>query len=122
MLAAFVAWGAFAASACYAQPKSIDGNVPEGRALALQACTSCHVVAADQPYMPILKRTPRPPDFKDIANKPNVSAAWLRDYLASLPAIPKESKMANPDLTEEEMRDVSAFIMTLRGTSPQSSR
>jgi len=46
----------------------------------------------------------------------------LRAYLASLPVIPKNSQMANPDLTEEELRDVSAFIMSLRDKSPLSSR
>lgn len=133
VFAAVVALNAFTATVPYAQPKPIqpkpiqpkpiDGDVAAGRTLALQACTGCHLVASDQPYRPILKRTPRPPDFKDIANKPDVTAAWLRNYLASLPAIPtKSSQMANADLSEEEMRDVSAFIMTLRDKSPISSR
>ena len=105
-----------------AQPGSIDGDVTAGRKLALDACTGCHVVAADQPYNPIYKGAIRPPDFKDIANKPNVSAASLRSYLVSLPAIPKNSQMANVDLTEEELRDVTAFIMTLGDKSSASSR
>ena len=116
-LAAVTAWTIVAATASYAQTKPIDSSAAAGRALALHACTSCHVVAPDQPYMPIYKGAANPPDFKDIANKPNVSAAWLRTYLASLPVIPKPSQMANPDLTEKEMRDVSAFIMTLRDKS-----
>lgn len=122
VFAALAAWNAFTATATYAQTKPIDGNAAAGRTFALEACTGCHVVAADQRYMPVYKGTPRPPDFKDIANKPNVTAAWVRDFLASLPAIPKKGQMANADLSEEQMRNVAAFIMTLRDKSPQSSR
>lgn len=127
VLAAVGLWTVCTAIATYAQTKPaqtkpVDGSdVVAGRTLAMQACTSCHVVAADQPYMPIYKGAIHPPDFKDIANKPNVDAAWLRSYLASLPVIPKYAQMANVDLTEEQMRDVSAFIMTLRDKAPQSS-
>jgi len=122
ILAVVATWNACTATSMCAQSKSTDGGTAAGRALALQACTGCHVVAADQPYAPVYKGTPRPLDFKDIANKPNTSAASLRRYLATLPVIPKASQMANPDLTEEELRNVSAFIMTLRDKSPLGSR
>jgi len=112
--------GAQSKSATGAQTKSIDGDATVGRQLALDACTGCHVVASDQPYRPIYKGAIRPPDFKDIANK-YASAASLRSYLSSLPAIPKNGQMANTDLTEAELHDVTAFIMTLRNASLQSS-
>jgi cytochrome c1 len=121
VLAAVVACGAFTATATYAQNKPIDGSATAGRDFALQACTGCHVVASDQPYAPIYKGKGHPPEFKEIANRPNASATWLRDYLASLPVIPKVGQMANADLTEEEMRNVSVFIMTLRDKAPSSS-
>lgn len=125
VLAAIFTWMAFTAVAADAQTKKsveakkpIDGaDVAAGRALALEACTGCHIVAADQPYRPIYKGAIHPPDFKDIANKADASAASLRAYLSSLPAIPKNGQMANTDLTEQELREVSAFIMTLRDTS-----
>lgn len=132
VFAVVAAWSACAATAAYAQSKPaqskpaetkpIDGSAAAGRILALRACTGCHVVAPDQPYMPIYKGARRPPDFKDIANKPDINAAALRTYLASLPTIPKNAQMANADLNEEELRDVSAFIMTLHDKSPLSSR
>jgi mono/diheme cytochrome c family protein len=122
LLAALLAWNAVAAVATDARTKPLDGSAAAGRTLALQACTSCHVVIADQPYKPIYKGTRRVADFKDIANKPNTSAASLRAYLASLPVIPKNGQMANPDLNEEQLRNISAFIMTLRDQSPRSSR
>lgn len=131
VLATFIAaaaWLAFATVFADARTrKTIEDKKPTegidivaGRALALDACSGCHVVASNQPYMPIYKGTIRPPNFKDIANKPNASAPSLRMYLSSLPAIPKASQMANPDLTEEQLRDVTAFIMTLRDASLQS--
>lgn len=97
-----------------AQTRSPSGNVEAGRSLALEACTSCHVVAADQPFKPIYTGTPRPPNFKDIADGPNVTAASLEHHLQTLPTIPANSRMANPALTDEQCRDVVAFILSLR--------
>jgi mono/diheme cytochrome c family protein len=117
VLAAVAACSAFTANAICGQKKPVDGSAAAGRDLALQACTGCHIVASDQPYPPIYKGKGRPPEFKEIANRPNVSAAWLHNYLGSLPVIPKAGQMANPDLSEQELRAVSAFIMTLRDNS-----
>jgi mono/diheme cytochrome c family protein len=114
VLAVFAAAAAFAELAAYAQPKPA-GDAQEGRAFALQACTGCHVVAADQPFKPIYTGDIPPPDFKDIASKPGVTADWLIHYLDTLPTIPKDSHMANADLTPEQTRDVVAYILSLRG-------
>lgn len=122
LLVAVAAWNVVTAIAAQAETKPLDGSAVAGRTLALQACTSCHVVASDQPYKPIYKGAVRPLDFKDIANKPNTSAASLRAYLAALPVVPKNWQMANPDLNEQELRDVSAFIMTLRNQLPRPSQ
>ena len=122
VFAAVAAWHVGAATAAYAQTKPIDGNAAAGRVLALEVCTGCHVVASDQRYPPVYKGKGHPPEFKEIANRPNMSAAWLHDYLKSLPDIPKIGQMANPDLSEEQMRNVAAFIMTLRDQPPPSSR
>jgi mono/diheme cytochrome c family protein len=91
-----------------------QGDVQEGRAFALEACTACHVVAPDQRFKPITTATPRPPDFKEIANRPNVTTASLLHTLQSMPTIPKDSLMANADLTDEQARDVVAYILSLR--------
>lgn len=111
VLAMAAAWAAPAANA---QPKSVAGNVEAGRTLALWACTGCHIVAPDQRFKPIYTGTPHPPDFKAIANKPAITAAWLQHHLESLPVVPKDSLMANPDLTSDEIRDVVAFIISIR--------
>jgi mono/diheme cytochrome c family protein len=99
--------------AALAQPKAA-ADAKEGRAFALEACTGCHIVTPDQPFKPIHTGDIPAPDFKDIANKPGVTADSLIHYLDTLPAIPKDSHMANADLTPEQTRDVVAFILSLR--------
>jgi len=94
---------------------SLAGSAAAGRTLALQACTGCHVVAADQPFKPIYKGLVRPPDFSEIAQRPGVTAASLQHHLETLPTIPANSHMANPALTSQQVRDIVAFIVSLRG-------
>jgi len=117
VLAVMIVFAMCAALGAVAQNKLSEGNAEAGRALALQACTGCHIVVPDQPFKPVYAGSPHPPDFTDIANKPNVTAASLKRFLESLPAIPKETKMPNPDLTSQEIKDVVAFIVTLRDKS-----
>lgn len=104
---------ACAASVAYAETKP-QGDAQAGRALALQACTGCHAIAPDQPFKPIYRGPLRPPDFKEIADLPDITAAALHHHLATLPTIPQNSHMANPALTSEQISDVVAFIISLR--------
>ena len=112
--AAIVASTAWAAPAINAQPKPIEGSIAAGRDRALLACTGCHVVASDQPFKPLYPGPPFPPDFKDIANRPNISADSLRHHLDTLPTVPENSHMPNLQLSNDEVRDVVAFIISLR--------
>jgi len=102
------------APATNAQTKLVEGKAEAGRSMALLACTGCHVVAPDQPFKPIRNGLPRPPDFKEIANQPNITAASLQHHLQTLPAVPENSHMPNPVLSSQEIRDVAAFIISLR--------
>lgn len=114
-LATWTVCAAFAlsiAAAANAQMTSV-GDAQAGRALALQACTGCHVVAPDQPFKPIYKGELRPPDFADIARS-GLTAATLQHHLDALPTIPQNAHMANPALTGQQLRDVVAFIVSLR--------
>jgi len=107
----------FLVPSAIAQQTPAPNRVAEGRALALLACTGCHVVTPDQPFRPIFAGSPQPPDFRTIANKPNTSAESLRKYLTNLPAVPPlgpPQVMANPNLTSDELENVVAFIMSLR--------
>lgn len=114
VLAAVAVSTAWAAPATNAQTKPVEGKAEAGRTFALLACTGCHVVAPDQPFKPVNTGPPRPPDFKEIANQPNITAASLQHHLETLPAVPPNSHMPNPMLSRQELRDVVAFIITLR--------
>jgi len=102
------------APALNAQTKLSEGDAAVGRDMALLACTGCHVVVPNQPFKPINTGPPRPPDFKEIANRPNVTTASLQRHLETLPAVPENSHMPNLMLSSEELRDVVAFIVSLR--------
>jgi len=102
---------AIGADSANAKKPADRGDADAGRDLAEQACTGCHVVSADQPFAPLLKG---PPDFREIANRPNVTAASLRRTIAALPLVPRKARMANPHLTDDQLADVAAYIMTLR--------
>lgn len=107
----FVSVIATFADAAPAKRPAERGKADVGRDLALEACTGCHVVSDNQPFAPLLKGAP---DFREIANRPNVTAASLRRTIAALPQVPRRGQMANPLLTDAELADVAAYIMTLR--------
>ena len=113
-LAVIVAAFTLSTPALHAQTKPPDANVEAGRALALFACTGCHWVVPDQPFKPIYSGTPQPPNFKDIANRPDATAASLQQRLEALPAVASNSHMPNQVLSSQELRDVVAFIVSLR--------
>ena len=56
-----------------------EARIADGRAIALRVCAICHVVADDQAVPPTLK--PPAPSFADIAARPKVTEAFLRDFL-----------------------------------------
>ena len=111
MAVLFVSLIAIAVDTADAKKSTDLGDAGAGRDLALEACTGCHVVSNDQPFAPLLKGSP---DFREIANRPNVTAASLRRTIAALPLVPRKGRMANPHLTEDQLADVTAYIMTLR--------
>jgi mono/diheme cytochrome c family protein len=102
------------ASVSSAQTELAEGDAQAGRTLAFHACSSCHIVAPDQPFMPVNIGPPRPPDFREIANRPSTTAASLRGHMESLPAVPAELQMARPQLSGQQLQDIIAFIVSLR--------
>jgi mono/diheme cytochrome c family protein len=56
-----------------------QAKIADGREIALKACAICHIVAADQVAPPTLK--PPAPAFAEIAARPNLTEAFLRDFL-----------------------------------------
>jgi mono/diheme cytochrome c family protein len=117
MAVLFVSILAIAAETANAEKPADRGDADAGRDLAVQACAGCHVVSADQPFPPLLRGAP---DFREIADRPNVTAASLRRTIAALPLVPRKGGMANPDLTGDELADVAALYHDPAGTSRKS--
>lgn len=82
--------------------------------MARELCASCHVVAADQEQAPILK----PPimSFEEIAQQPKTDVSSLQGFLSSTHSnVSHPAAMPNPQLTADQIRDVVAYILSLRG-------
>jgi len=107
----FVLLLAIAAGTANSKQPTDRGNADAGRELALEACTGCHIVSDDQRFPPLLTGAPT---FREIANRPNVTAESFRRTIAALPQVPRNGRMANPLLTADQLADVAAYIMTLR--------
>ena len=93
------------------------GDPAEGHRLALRICSACHVAAADQEAVPLLKKPA--PSFQQIANRPSTSAASLRNFLMTIHrTLANGTDMPNPELTDDQTRDVVSYMMSLRSEKP----
>jgi mono/diheme cytochrome c family protein len=83
-----------------------SGDMPGGRQLALDVCAQCHAVAAGESRSPVAAA----PSFQAIAKTPGMTSAALAFWLTahSHPTMPMIV------LSREEVRDVSAYILSLR--------
>jgi cytochrome c1 len=84
-----------------------------GQALAIKICAACHVVSADQPSAPILRRPA--PKFQAIADRTATSPEALRKFLSTTHRTMSEPfNMPNPELTDEMTTRIIDYIMSLR--------
>jgi mono/diheme cytochrome c family protein len=91
------------------------GDVSAGRDLALSLCTPCHVVSRDQEMPPILR--PPAPSFRVIAGKQGISAESLRTFLSTTHStIDTPGNMPNPSLSEDQIRVLVSYILSLRSS------
>ena len=83
------------------------GDPIAGKRFALLTCSECHMVAVGQSG---LYRADAPP-FPDLANMPSTTALSLRVFLQT-----PHAKRSMPDLvlTENQMDDIIAYILSLR--------
>lgn len=95
-----------AAAVARAQP----GDPQAGRRLALHDCAVCHVVAEKQETKPLVAFYG--PSFFDVANREGTSAQSIEGFLAH--GHPR-SRMPAPQLTPVQIRDVTSYILGLRG-------
>ena len=75
-----------------------------GHELAVKACSPCHVV----------EETPGPP-FTEIAKGERAAPEPLRDFLhATHSNMSHPGAMPNPELTEGQIEEISAYLAALR--------
>ena len=97
----------------HAQEPSHTEDVEAGRKLALTVCTACHVVEANQDMEPILRPPAR--SFASIANQPGMTEETARNFLNNTHGTLANSKnMPNPRLMDFQVRQVAAFLISLR--------
>jgi mono/diheme cytochrome c family protein len=82
------------------------GDIRKGRQLALDVCASCHAVRAGQTQSPLATA----PSFEEIADTQGMTAAALNFWLTAHvhPTMPLLI------LSSRQVRDVSAYILSLR--------
>jgi mono/diheme cytochrome c family protein len=100
-----VAFSAFAAATAV-QAQESGGDVQRGRQLALGVCASCHAVRAGQTRPPLSTA----PSFQEIADTPGMTSIALSIWLNAQ----SHPTMPNFVLSSQQVRDVSAYILSLR--------
>jgi len=83
-----------------------QNNARTGERLAQKLCSSCHLVG----------RLPGP-SFADIARGDHASPDALRNFLHSTHSdVSHPGAMPNPELTDEQIRAIAAYLSTLQGS------
>jgi len=102
-------------SRAQAQAVADTAELARGEHIARFVCATCHVVAKDQEYPPLLSKPA--PSFLDIANRPGASAESLEHFITSTHwDNPEKLQMTMPALlaTPEQTRAVTRYILSLR--------
>jgi mono/diheme cytochrome c family protein len=101
---------ATAAAAASAQNAPHRGDPQAGHQLAVRACDTCHIVAANQEIRPLVPGYA--PSFFDVAKKPGITAQSLEEFLAHGHPY---AKMPYPELTSAQVTEIVSYILSLRG-------
>ena len=80
-------------------------DVAEGDRLAHTLCVNCHVVDTRSPIV----RTDQVPSFPWVAQQPGLTQEFLTGWLST-----SHSRMPDYALTREEIRQLSAYIISLK--------
>jgi mono/diheme cytochrome c family protein len=97
-----------------AQTVAPKAELARGEHVARLICSTCHVVARDQEFPPMINQPV--PSFYEIANRPGVSAESLQHFITNTHWDPDRLPltMPNPMLTKEQTRAVARYILSLR--------
>lgn len=96
---------AFVAAAIGGASAQQEGLADQGERLARQTCLSCHAIGRNQTVSPVTDA----PAFQTLAATPGVTSIALTVALSSA-----HKTMPNIPLSPEEMRDITAYILSMR--------
>jgi mono/diheme cytochrome c family protein len=83
-----------------------DADVAAGKAYAQQVCATCHAVEPGEQDSPLFEA----PTFQSVADTPGMTEMALSVWLQS-----SHPTMPNIVLSQDEMRNVVAYIHSLKG-------
>ena len=85
---------------------SLGAQARRGLVFAQQRCSGCHGVVENRS-----SPNPESPPFEDIANRPNVTQATLRQFLRDSHNFPAAM---NFEVDNSRISDLAAYIVTLK--------
>lgn len=104
---------AFAGTATPAASVSVDEQVERGRQLADRLCATCHL----NPGQGDKSAANSIPGFTAVANRPGQTLPGIVDWLRSVPPM-----MPNHRLSQDEMTEIAAFILSLSVTPIEAEK
>lgn len=109
-LAALAAGSAVAVSSATTRPKepTLSVSAQRGLTVAQARCAACHALTPNES-----SPNPEAPSFDDVANREGLNAGTLRGYLRDAHNYPDAM---NFRISRREVRDLSAYIVTLKYT------
>lgn len=93
-----------------AQPAAEESGAQKGLGIARTWCANCHVVEVNP-----ARGADTAPTFPAIASRPGVTADGLRAFLSAQHAGPAQTRMPNLSLSRNDIENVVAYLLTLRG-------
>jgi mono/diheme cytochrome c family protein len=88
-------------------------DVRQGHDLAVKICAYCHVAANDQANEPLLE--PPAPSFESIAQRKTLDFASAQTFLTTTHRdISNPKGMPNPQLLDYQVKQVAAYLLSLR--------
>jgi mono/diheme cytochrome c family protein len=111
LTAALAPWALRAADAAASPSRQLR----RGEEVAQLKCSACHVVAEKQKYPPSLEDPA--PSFRSIADRPRISAAALRHFIATThwDQTTVTITMPNPGLSKADIAAVIRYLLSLKG-------
>jgi len=95
-----------AAAATVQDAKAQDADIAKGQAYAEEVCAQCHAVRAGELASPLMEATP----FQEVADTPGMTEMALTVFLQT-----PHVTMPNLVLEQDDMRNVVAYIRSLKG-------